>query len=605
MLVSVPALQMLSNARRALLCCALMMLPAMAQPNFPVIYSAVNSASYDGTIAQGSSIAQGSLFIVFGTNIGPAQLIHATSYPLPAQMGGTAITVTSGSTTLSCPMVYAADGAAAAVLPSNTPLGTAGVALTYNGQPTPFSVQVNIVPSAVGLYTSGSSGLGLGSFTAPDGSVKTFAVTAKAGEIITAWGTGLGPISEPDNSPPMAFPTFPGVEVFVGTQPATVIYAGRSSCCAGVDHISFEMPAGVTGCYVPVAVRSGGSLSNFVWIAVNSGGGPCSDTAPTLPISVMNQAAAGQPIKAAVFAIGPTSVLSGLGFDQQQHLAERLSRLLHTKVSQEDVAKLLRAGQTHNQRAVSRAMRKYAKSWKALNPASKAAVNAAVNLSLEGAYAAFRQFSTPATLSAALGGLFPSQGTCTVVTPLSGAAQRNGPGLDAGPSLALSGQAGAWSLTQSRTGQYQVMFGNAPTGPNVPPGAYAITGSGGRDLGAFSAALRAGEKIVWTNKAAISTVNRSQPLTVTWSGGANPGYVLLGGYFESPSVGFVSFVCAEDTSKGSFTIPSFILSALPPAATGGAMFIAPHPLSQTVTIPGVDLSYFIDGSSDSKSVVYQ
>ena len=42
---------------------------------------------------------------------------------------------------------------------------------------------------------------------------------------------------------------------------------------------------------------------------------------------------------------------------------------------------------------------------------------------------------------------------------------------------------------------------------------------------------------------------------------------------------------------------------LPPGA--GGMFISSHPLSQQVTIPGVDLAYFMDGSSDRKSVGYQ
>jgi len=35
------------------------------------------------------------------------------------------------------------------------------------------------------------------------------------------------------------------------------------------------------------------------------------------------------------------------------------------------------------------------------------------------------------------------------------------------------------------------------------------------------------------------------------------------------------------------------------------MFVAPHPLSHPVSIPKVDLGSFIDGSSDSESVVYQ
>ncbi|HTC34533.1 MAG TPA: hypothetical protein VK724_14225 [Bryobacteraceae bacterium] len=589
---------MIGRAYYGLLACVVV-LPAMAQTSVPFIYSALNSANYSSTLAQGS------LFVVFGTGIGPAQYTGATSLPLPPQLGGTSISVTSGTTTLICPMVYSLLGTAAAILPSNTPTGPATVTLTFNKVVSPFPAQVTVVPSAIGLYTSSSSGLGPGPVTALNGVLKTFAAASKSSDIATVWGTGLGPISGPDANVPSAFPNFPGVEVFVGTQSAKVIYAGRSGCCVGVDQISFEVPSGVAGCFVPLAVRTSGGISNFISFAVSNDGGPCSDAAPTIPVNLMNQAAAGQSITAAAFAVGPTSVLRALGFEQRNFLAARLSQLLHVQVSPEDVAKLLLAGQTHDRRALRRAMAKYAKSLRALDPASKAEISAAVNLTMEGAYAAFKQYTAPATVAAAVSGLFPSQGTCTVQTPLTASAQRTSTGLDAGSSLTLSGQAGAWTLTQNHTGQYQVAFGSAPIGQDVAPGAYTISSAGGSDLKAFSATLKIAADIVWTNKAGISTIDRSQPLTLNWSGGTSPASVLIGGYIASETTQFVGFVCVEDAGKGTFTIPSFILSALPPAETGGAMFIAAHPLSQPVTIPGVDLAYAINGSSDSESVVYQ
>jgi uncharacterized protein (TIGR03437 family) len=591
-----PTFPWLTNLRRALLC-ALLTLPAIAQTNTPFVFSVGNSANYNGTIAQGS------LIVVFGASIGPAQLAQAGSVPLPLQVGGTAITVTSGSTMLSCPMVYASAGQAAAVLPSNVAPGKAMLNLSYNGQSNPFPTPVNVVPSAVGIYTLGSSGLGLGVITGMNGLVKTFAASAKSGETVTAWATGLGPVNGPANVVPSTFPNFPGVEVFVGTQVASVIYAGRSGCCVGLDQISFEVPAGVTGCYVPVAIRSGGTISNFVSIAVNSGGGACSDTAPTVPVSIMNRASTGQSVKVAGLAAGPVAVLRGLGFNERLYLADKLSNLLRVKVSQEDVAKLVLAEQTHNPRALIRAMTKYAALWKALDPASKAAVQAVLNPNQEGAVADFGLFTSPGTLASAIGGLFPSQGTCSTI-PAEFVA-RTGNGLDAGSSLALSGPAGSWTLTPNSSGEYQVLFGSAPTGPNLPPGSYVLTGSGGHDLSSFSATLQVGGNVVWANKATVSTIDRSQPLTVTWSGGTNPGFVLIGGYVFSNIKGLAAFACTENISAGSFTIPSFILSVLPPAATGGVMFIGPHPLSQQVAIPGMDLAYFMDGSNDSKSVVYQ
>jgi hypothetical protein len=77
---------------------------------------------------------------------------------------------------------------------------------------------------------------------------------------------------------------------------------------------------------------------------------------------------------------------------------------------------------------------------------------------------------------------------------------------------------------------------------------------------------------------------------------------MIGGVTESNGANR-AFLCTEDGQKGTFTIPSFVLSALPSTNSGSAyLFIAPHPLSNPVTIPGLDLAYFINGSSDYRRV---
>jgi uncharacterized protein (TIGR03437 family) len=577
----------------------LLALPAAAQLSQPFVYSIVNSASY------GTNIAQGSIFVVYGVSLGPAQLVQANALPLPSQLGGTSISVTSGGTTLPCPMVYSSATAVAAVLPSSLPAGKASLSLTYNGQMTAFTPPMNIVASAVGLYTLTSSGLGTGVFTGLDGSVKTFAAPANNLDTITAWATGAGAVVGPDNVVPTTFPNFGFVNVFVGTQPVSAIYAGRSGCCVGLDQISFQVPATLSGCYVPVWVTSQGLASNVVSLAV-SNSAPCSDTAPTIPVSLMNKVAAGQTVKVGAIAAGPVAVLRGLGFNVLPYLTQTLSALLHQKISQQEVAKLLHARETSDSRALARGMAKYAASYKALSPAGRAAVQTALSTGQQGAVADFGQFSSASTLAAALGGLFPSQGTCSAL-PQVPSWSASAAGLDAGSTLALSGQAGSWTMapgaTGKNTGQYQVLFGSTPSGPNLPVGSYTVTGGGGKDLNAFTATMKVTGNIIWTNKAAVSTVSRSQPLTVTWSGGS-PGYVLVGGYVSSFS-GITGFICAEDASKGTFTVPSFVLSLLPAANSGAGVFVSPHPLSHPVTIPGLDLAYFMDGSSDSKPVVFQ
>jgi len=55
-----------------------------------------------------SPIAQGSIFIVFGQNLGPASIAQANKFPLPSSQGlaGTSIKVTVGGTTLDAIMLY-------------------------------------------------------------------------------------------------------------------------------------------------------------------------------------------------------------------------------------------------------------------------------------------------------------------------------------------------------------------------------------------------------------------------------------------------------------------------------------------------------------------
>jgi hypothetical protein len=68
----------------------------------------------------------------------------------------------------------------------------------------------------------------------------------------------------------------------------------------------------------------------------------------------------------------------------------------------------------------------------------------------------------------------------------------------------------------------------------------------------------------------------------------------------------LNFACAGDAGAGTFTIPDYILSSVN-ATTGasGFLWISPNPLSNQITIPGIDLAYFTDASSDSVTVAFQ
>jgi uncharacterized protein (TIGR03437 family) len=571
-----------------------------AQSSFPPeVYSANNSADYSTTIAQGS------LFAVFGYYLGPADLVQVSAFPLPSVLSGTSVTVTSGSTTLNCPMLYTSIGQVAAILPSNTPVGAATVTVAYNGHTDPSgysTTQVTVAVSSVGLYTTSSSGLGTGIFTnAVSGALKTLANSAAPGELVFVWGTGIGPINGPDNALPPVL-NFPNVKVLVGDQSAQIYYAGRSGCCSGVDETAFYVPAGVSGCNVPVTFISGGISSNTVTMPVSASGGACSDSGPTLPTSILTKAAAGQPVRLAVIAIGPASILET--GSEPRAVAVRLSAALHTRVSEADAARLIRAYRTGNARAIRTAMAKYASRWKALDAQTKAMLTARISSTQDTVLAEFGGFSSESVVATVASAQFPPVGECLVLPNSfpSGLGSLSA-GLDAGAALMLTGAAGSFTLTQTSKGQYRISSGPSVAGPNVPLGTYTISGTGGKDVGAFSGTVIVASHLALSNKSSLATVDRTQPLTVTWTGGVAGSYVLLGG--GSTRFPHSYFVCAEDAGKGTFTIPSYILSSInATTAANGILWISPNPLSNQIAIPGIDAAYFADGSNDSVNVAF-
>jgi uncharacterized protein (TIGR03437 family) len=161
-------------------------------------------------------------------------------------------------------MVYTSATQVAAILPSNTPVGPAHLTVIYRGT-RGFGTSFAVTGSSFGIYTTDSSGFGPGIVTGTDFKTKTFGSPARAGEVLIAWGTGLGAIATGDTTAPATPKQFPNVEVFVGNSRATVSYAGRSGCCAGLDQIAFQAPDTVVqGCFVPVTVRTGGAtVSSF------------------------------------------------------------------------------------------------------------------------------------------------------------------------------------------------------------------------------------------------------------------------------------------------------------------------------------------------------
>jgi hypothetical protein len=69
--------------------------------------------------------------------------------------------------------------------------------------------------------------------------------------------------------------------------------------------------------------------------------------------------------------------------------------------------------------------------------------------------------------------------------------------------------------------------------------------------------------VQWTNKESLSTPDRTQDLTVTWTGGlADKELVMIGGLASNEQASG-GFLCTEKVSAGQFTVPAWVLSSLP------------------------------------------
>ncbi len=225
---------------------------ASAQPQ-TAANGVVNAASNAPIGWPNSSIAQGSIFSIYGTQLGPSSS-PALAYPLQTTLGGVSVQIVAGGTTLNAIPIYVSPGQINAILPETTPVGSAMLTVNYAGQTsnaTPFQVATN----SIGLFSINSSGSGPGVITAANGDLFSVNSPAYAAGSAIIWGTGIGSSPEDDGSAPPQQINLSNVplSVYVGTQPATVTYRGRSTF-TGEDQINFAIPPGIVGCYVPVTV---------------------------------------------------------------------------------------------------------------------------------------------------------------------------------------------------------------------------------------------------------------------------------------------------------------------------------------------------------------
>jgi hypothetical protein len=105
-----------------------------------------------------------------------------------------------------------------------------------------------------------------------------------------------------------------------------------------------------------------------------------------------------------------------------------------------------------------------------------------------------------------------------------------------------------------------------PSSLSLSPGNFTVTSTGGADIGALNVPFTISSPIAWTNRDQTTTVTRSEPLTLRWSGGTEGQAIqIFGENSDLPTNSSALFSCSVPAGATSFTVPPQVLSALPPS----------------------------------------
>jgi hypothetical protein len=379
--------------------------------------------------------------------------------------------------------------------------------------------------------------------TYPNYSLVTNTNSTKPGDTLIIWGTGLGPITGSDATLPVQTDLGTPIQVFVGGVQANVLYRGRSAD-PGLDQINIAVPQGVTpGCNVSLVVQTGNLVSNITSISIAANGGTCSDpnTAtqpPTLPPGKSSY-------KWGVFSV----------FSETEYLSTINSTTLGASALFEGISGVQTGLPTVQGPTVSTA---------SVGSCFVTAVTESLPVQVGGG----------------------SSGSVTVT------------GLDAGASLSLAYPSGSVLALKPQTA-VPGYYSGVPT--SLPAGTYQFSNAtGGADVGPFTVNLGVPSPLVWTNtNVAKSVIDRTQPLTIAWTGGDPQGYVTLDltSLVSSTSAVAESIVlCTAPVSAGQFTVPPNVLLSLIPTPATGASIVTSNLVSlvesgfQTFNIAGLDLA---------------
>ena len=483
----------------------------------PIITKVQNNSSSIPAGFPNSGIAPSSLFKIRGSGLSDNVDVNNHSSEgagLSTTLNGASITVTVGSTTVHPAMYYAGpfdpDTSSpmqlSAVLPAATPLGTATVVVTYKGVAS-NSFQIQVVEAAPGITTY-NNGTGVAQDVTRLGDsvagLVTFTKSIAPGGVILLWGTGLGATSKDYDTTYNAtqLQTSIPYAIYIGGVQVTNIIYKGATVYPGVSVFGLTVPSNVPT----------GCYVPIVAVATTAAGPVVSNTA-TLPIAVGSGTCSDPQL--------------GIAGDQVSTLSGKTTVNTGTVIVVQGTAPGTGGAPTTSNTAV----------------------------------AVFQQVAG----SNFAGGSTVSIGGCILIQSVTGGSTTLPTGLNAG-TITVTGPGGS-PVTLTAFAQFPGLYSATLSSIPSTGGAYVFNGTAGSQVGGFTTTVTFPNPILsWTNQSAAATVNRSQGLTVNWTGGSSGTYVTITGTSVSGTASG-SYTCIAPQAAGTFTVPNYILLGMP-AGTG-------------------------------------
>jgi uncharacterized protein (TIGR03437 family) len=221
---------------------AIRLIQAAPTGGLPTIAAIANGASN-----QTGAVAGGEIVVIYGTGLGPAQLITAGTGPEPPQqLNGVTVLVNGVPASL----IYVSAAQLSAIIPNGVTGANAQVVVQYQGQGSaPVTVPLTVASPA--LFTANSSGSGQALAVDANGSANGASHPAAQGSVLTLFVNGV--LSQ----------FLAGVlSATIEGQAAAIVSSTAALNAPGVTVVQVQVPFGIpAGAAVPVIVQVGGASS--------------------------------------------------------------------------------------------------------------------------------------------------------------------------------------------------------------------------------------------------------------------------------------------------------------------------------------------------------